>query len=147
MKRLLVDLNVVLDVLLERAPHSAAASALWAAREHGECELVLPAHGVTTIFYLATRQRDAAFARAVVTDLTVVFEIAAVDEAVIRRALALEMSDFEDAVTAAAGERAGCDALVTRNLSDFSSSPLLAIDPATALAWIETSRAAEETPG
>lgn len=137
MKRLLVDLNVVLDVLLERPPYVAAASALWAAREHGRCELVLPAHGITTLFYFATRQRDAAFARSVVSDLAAVFEIAAVDEAVIRRALALEMSDFEDAVAAAAAERAGCEALVTRNLADFARSPVTAIDPATALAWID----------
>jgi hypothetical protein len=47
------------------------------------------------------------------------------------------MPDFEDAVTAAAAERAGCDAVVTRNLADYDASPIPAIDPATALAWLE----------
>ena len=132
----MVDVNVVLDVLLDRTPHAAAASALWAARERGKCQLALAAHGITTIFYLAARQRDRAFARAVVADLAAVFEIAAVDEAVLRRALALELHDFEDAVACAAAEGAGCEAVVTRNLRDFAASPLPALDPATALAWV-----------
>lgn len=138
MKRVLVDTNVVLDVLLDRAPHAGAASRLWAAGERGACDLLLAAHAVTTIFYLASRHRGAAFARAVLIDLLTVFAVAPVDEAVVRRALALDWSDFEDAVAAASAESAACDALVTRNLDDFERSPVAAIDPATALAWIET---------
>lgn len=138
MRRYLVDVNVVLDVLHDRAPHARPAASLWAAREHGRCVLSLPAHGITTIFYLPSRQRGAAFARTVIGDLVSVFEIAAVDESVVRRALDLDVPDFEDAVVAAAAEAAGCEAIVTRNLADFDRAPLPAIDPTMALAWIET---------
>lgn len=137
MKRLLVDVHVVLDVLLDRAPHAEAASALWAAGERGRCRLLLPAHAVTTIFYLAEKARDAKFARGVVADLVSIFEVAPVDAAVLRRALALEMADFEDAVAAAAAEGAGAEAVVTRNLDDFEAAPLPAVDPPMALAWLE----------
>lgn len=57
-RRILVDLNVVLDVLLERAPHVEASAALWAAVERGELEGLLPAHCVTTLHDLATRSRS-----------------------------------------------------------------------------------------
>lgn len=137
MKRLLVDVDVVLDVLLDRAPHAEASSALWAAGERGDCRLVLAAHAITTIFYLASRQRDAKFARAVVADLLAIFEVARVDEAVLQRALSLPMDDFEDAVAAAAAVDAGAEAIVTRNLRDFEASPIPALDPATALAWLK----------
>jgi predicted nucleic acid-binding protein len=139
LKRLLVDVSVVLDVLLDRAPHAEAASALWAAGERGVCRLVLAAHGITTIFDLASRQRDAKFARAVVADLLAIFEVAGVDDAVLRRALSLPMDDFEDAVAAAAAVDAGAEAIVTRNLRDFEASPVPALDPATALALLERS--------
>lgn len=136
MRRFLVDVDVVLDVLLDRRPHSAGASALWSARERGLCRLALSAHALTTVYYLAAKQRDAAFARTMTTDLASLFEIAAVDEPVIHRALAIDLGDFEDAVVCAAAERSGCDAIVTRNLRHFRKSPLPAIDPTTALAWI-----------
>jgi hypothetical protein len=137
LKRLLVDVDVVLDVLLDRKPHAAAASALWAARELGRCHLAISAHAVTTIFYLAARQRTASFARGLVGDLLRVFDVAPVDGAVLARAAALEMADFEDAVSAAAAEAFACEAVVTRNLADYAKSPLRAIDAATALAWLE----------
>lgn len=63
MKRLLLDLNVFLDVILDRPPDADVAAALWAAIERGQGHGMVPAHGVTTIFYLLERARDAAFAR------------------------------------------------------------------------------------
>lgn len=44
-----------------------------------------------------------------------VFGVAAVDDNVVRRALALAWPDFEDAVCAAAAEASACDAPVTRD--------------------------------
>ncbi|HVS65419.1 MAG TPA: PIN domain-containing protein [Thermoanaerobaculia bacterium] len=138
MRRLLVDLNVVLDVLLDREPHAAASAALWAAVEEGRVGGLVPAHGVTTIFYLVAKERDRTDARRVVSDLLAVFGVAAVDEAVLRRAAALEMPDFEDAVAAAAAEAAGCDAIVTRDPAGFGGSPVEAIEPLLALAALES---------
>lgn len=52
-RRVLIDLDVVLDVLLDRAPHAEASAALWAAVEAGEADGLLAAHCVTTLHYLA----------------------------------------------------------------------------------------------
>ena len=136
MKPLLLDLNVILDVILDRAPGADSASALWAAIETGHGRGVIPAHGVTTIFYLLEKARDAAFARDGVERLVSVFGVAAVDEAVIRRALVLAWPDFEDAVCAAAAEASGCEAIVTRDPDGYPNSPIPIIDPAAALSWI-----------
>ena len=99
--RLLVDVNVCLDVLLDRAPFSEASSRIWCLVEEGQLEGLVPAHGVTTIHYLVAGTRDRATARRFVGDLLRVFKVAAVDETVIQRALGLRMRDFEDAVCAA----------------------------------------------
>jgi hypothetical protein len=49
MKRILLDVNVVLDVLRDRKPHADASSFVWAAVERGHLKGWLAAHGVTTI--------------------------------------------------------------------------------------------------
>ena len=99
MKRLLLDLNIVLDVVLDRA-ESASAARLWAALERGKGRGYIPAHGVTTIFYLVSRAQGAAFARRATDGILRTFAVASVDEKVLRRALSLGWPDFEDAVCA-----------------------------------------------
>jgi predicted nucleic acid-binding protein len=135
-KSLLFDVNVVLDFLLERPPFAEAAQALWAAAERKQVAAFIPAHGVTTVFYLATRQRDARFARRVTQDLLSVSAVAAVDGTVLRRALTLPTQDFEDAVCLAAAEAAGCGMLVTRDPAGYRGAALPVVDPGTALALL-----------
>ena len=136
MKPLLLDLNVMLDVILERQPGADAASALWAAIEGGQGRGLIPAHGVTTIFYLLEKARGSRFAREGVERLITVFGVAAVNDAVVRRALVFAWPDFEDAVCAAAAEASGCEAIVTRDPAGYPDAPLPVIDPAAALGWL-----------
>jgi len=134
--RCLLDVNVILDMVLDRHPHSVAAAVLWDAAERKEFDAVVPAHGVTTVFYVVARARGAERARRVMNDLVIVPSIATVDGPVLRRALALEWPDFEDAVCAAAAEAASCDLLVTRDLAGFKDSPVPVVDPVTALSLV-----------
>lgn len=136
MKSLLFDLNVILDVILDRRPGAHTAAALWAAIEDGEGRGVIPAHGITTIFYLIEKARGGAFARKGVERLISVFGVAPVNEDVVRRALALAWPDFEDAVCAAAAEASGCEAIVTRDPNGYPDTPLPVVDPAAALIWL-----------
>jgi predicted nucleic acid-binding protein len=135
-KALLLDLNVILDVILDRRPGADAAAALWAAIESGHGRGLIPAHGVTTIFYLLEKARGAAFARDGVERLIGVFGVAPVNDTVVRRALVFGWPDFEDAVCAAAAEASGCSAIVTRDPGGYPSPPLPVIDPAAALSWL-----------
>jgi predicted nucleic acid-binding protein len=138
--RLLFDVNVVLDVLLDRKPFSDAASAVWAAIERGEAEGMLAAHAVTTLHYLNSKAVGVRMAAETTEALLSVFAVAPVDEAVLRAAIALEWKDFEDAVTAAGARRAKCDAVVTRNPRDFKGAAVKVLTPAEAVASIETAR-------
>lgn len=135
--KVLVDANVCLDVLLGRAPFEESSTTIWSLAEEGEVEGLVPAHAVTTVHYLISKERDRASGRRFVADLMRVFRVAAVSEAVLQRALELEFADFEDAVCAAAAEATGCDLIVTRNGKDFAHSPVAAVDPMTAVALVE----------
>jgi predicted nucleic acid-binding protein len=129
MKRILLDTNVVLDVLLDRRPHADAAASVWDAIETGVSEGMLAAHAVTTIHYLIRKQMGNPRAARTISAILKVFGVAAVDGSVIREALQLPISDFEDAVTAAAAQLAGCEFIVTRDPKGFRGSPMRSMTP------------------
>lgn len=136
MKRVLVDTNVVLDVLLDRKPHSNASAAVWAAIENKKVEGLLAAHAVTTIYYLVRKELGLARAKRTIGALLRVFRVASVDGDVLRLALEGRGPDFEDQVSAAAAMRAACDAIVSRDSRGFAGSPVRVIDPEAAAALL-----------
>src|SRR5688572_2797690 len=136
MKRLLIDVNVVFDALMERSPHSTDAAKLWFAVEAKQVEALIPAHGVTMFFYLSARAKGTVFARRALGVVLGTFGVAAVDQSVIQRAVALDGRDFEDSVCAAAAEASGCDAIVTRDPKGFPGCALPVLSAETAVALL-----------
>ena len=136
-KRLLLDLNVLLDVVLDREGAPAMAQ-LWTALETGAGHGCIPAHGVTTIFYVVAKARGGTFAGKAIAALMDIFPVVPVDGQVLRSALALEWPDFEDAVCAASAEAAGCDALVTRDPRGFKGGSVPVLTPTAAFALLST---------
>lgn len=131
---ILVDLNVVLDVVQRRDPHYRGSAAVIDRVVRGEVDGCLPAHAFTTVHFLVGRYRDAATAGRTVDWLLRWFEVAGVARAELERARGLAWTDFEDAVVAAAAEAAACVAIVSRNVDDFSGSPVPAWTPEEYLA-------------
>jgi predicted nucleic acid-binding protein len=129
MKRILLDTNIVLDVLLDRQPHVEASAAAWAAVESGVSQGMLAAHAVTTIHYLIRKEMGNAKAARTISAILRVFGVASVDGVVIQEALQLPIADFEDAVTAAAARLAGCECIVTRDPKGFRGSPVRPLTP------------------
>jgi len=135
-KRLLIDTNVVLDVLMDRQPHAIPSAAVFAAIETGRAEGFLAAHAVTTIHFLISRQLQEPDVKRALGTLLKLFTVAAVDGSVLQRALQSSGADFEDSVTAAAAQSSDCHLIVTRDPKAFRSAPLPALTPAQALALL-----------
>jgi predicted nucleic acid-binding protein len=138
MKRILLDTNVVLDVLLDRQPWVESSAAVWASVETGVCEGMLAAHAVTTIHYLLRRELGNAGAKRTASAILRVFPVAGVDGAVLQEALQLSFTDFEDAVTAAAARLAGCECIVTRDPKGFRGSPVRSFTPESVAALLKS---------
>ena len=132
MKTVLVDINVVLDVLLDRYPHVEGSAKVWAAIETGSARGLLAAHAVATIYYLIRKELGTPKAKRTVAAILRVFGIAPVDGSVIHLALELPFADFEDAVTSAAAQFAGCDFILTRDPKGFRPSPIRLLTPEAA---------------
>lgn len=146
MKRLLFDVNVVLDVLCDRLPFADHAAAVWELIEKGNAEGLLSAHAVTTLHYLNARAVGAKMAGETTDALMSVFGVAPVDQAVLHAAVALGWKDFEDAVTAVAAKHSKCDVIVSRNPKDFARSPVRVLVPEEALAWLAQRPRARKRP-
>lgn len=125
----LVDTNVVLDVMLGREPHLGDSSAVLAMVETGRCRGLLCATTITTIHYLATRQIGPQASLRRIAELMTIFQVAAVNQAVLRAAIARGLPDFEDAVLHEAALQAGSQCIVSRNVRDFSFSEIPVFTP------------------
>lgn len=132
--RLLLDTNVVLDVLLERADFAAAASQLFALAEAHLVQGLVCATTVTTVDYLVSKAHGRRAANGALRDLLDLFDVAPVDRTILRRALEGPLTDFEDAVLYEAALAQGADAIVTRNVRDFRKADLPVWLPAEAVA-------------
>ena len=126
----LLDLNVLLDVIQNRPPHYPDSAKVLSAARSGEFTALIPFHAVTTIFYLVERAQNTGTANQTVDWLFAHFEIPAVDKNTLWQARQLGLKDFEDAVVASVAAERGCDWIVSRNVADFSASPVKAIAPA-----------------
>ena len=126
---MLVDLNVILDVLQNRQPFYDEAASVLDAVVRQEVTGLLAAHSMTTLYYVLNRLRNREAAVAAIAGLLDAFTIAAVDDAVIRKAFSWGWTDFEDAVQMAAAANAGADYLITRNPRDFQEGIVPVVQP------------------
>ncbi len=152
--RLLIDINVLLDVALQR-PGAAASARLLAlcGRQH---EGWLAWHSLATLAYLIERQQSAisvppgrprapsapsrasersargaglVSARDFIRSMLVWADVAKTGRPDALAALELPMRDFEDALQVAAAMACGAQFIVTRNERDFKTSPVPALNP------------------
>lgn len=135
--RVIVDTNVVLDVLLEREPFVKPAVDVFCLVEESRIDGFICATTVTTIDYLLVKSLPTPKARNALRRLISLFEIATVNRPVIERALVSKIQDFEDAVLDEAGQMAGIDFVITRNIKDFTGSALKICDPNEFLAFLD----------
>ena len=138
--RVLVDLNVFIDVMQDRQPCYDDSAGVLDAVARREVLGWLAAHSVTTLFYVISRTRNREAAVQAVTGLLESFTVAKVDDTVIREALSLGWKDFEDAVQMAAAGAEDIDYLITRNIKDFQSGPVPVNQPAAFLALLDSTQ-------
>ena len=126
--KILVDTNVALDLLLQRADYSCAVHIFFMA-EKKHITGYISASAVTDIFFLSKGDLGKKPAIEALKDLLKVFKPATVTDNLIYQALYLGWNDFEDSVQYVVGESLAVDYIVTRNATDFSESSISAITP------------------
>ncbi|MBN1141659.1 MAG: PIN domain-containing protein [Deltaproteobacteria bacterium] len=132
--KLMLDLNILLDVVQQRQPHYAAsAQVLHYAQNNGKgC---IASHAVTTLHYLVGKYAGRKLADELIDWLLKDFAVASADKETFLRARLLEFSDFEDAVVCACAEQQQCDYIISRNSRDFSRATVAVLSPGEFLAY------------
>ena len=134
--RVLFDTNVVLDVLLACEPHVRPAAQLMSLVDAGRLDGVVSATTVTTIHYIATKSIGCERAGRQLRELLAIFDVVAVDRDILLDALALDFTDYEDAVLHEAARASSAAAIVTRNSNDFRRATVPVFTPPELLAAV-----------
>lgn len=133
-RRLLVDINILLDVLAYRQPHYDASAAIWAASETGAVAGLVSANSITTLYYLLRKLSNHATALKSIKIVSQVFAIVPMDGDMIDRAIESPFPDFEDAVQHEAALKSRATAIITRDTRHFRHSAIPALTPEAFLA-------------
>ena len=130
---MLLDTDVLIDVALDRRPHSDAAAKLLDRIERDPRNAFIAWHTASNFYYLAAPSRGGMSAHDFIVELTRFVAVATTDTEAIGYAAALPMTDFEAATCIAAARACGAEHIVTSNVKDFDRSPIRAITPQEAL--------------
>lgn len=128
--RVLIDLNVILDVLMDRQPHAEMSTKALALVEIGKVDGCLCAASFDTLDFLLAKTFDQTARYRYLRTVRRLLAVATVDAAVIDAAINLEWNDFEDAIVHECARLAAASAIVTRNPADFSAAMLTIYSPA-----------------
>jgi len=120
--KILIDTNIILDHLLERAPFKQSAARIFSETEKGRLTTYIGGTTVTTIHYLVTKALGIKAAHAAIEQLLRLFEVAPITRTVLVSAVLLKFVDYEDAVLHEAAVHAGIQAIVTRDTKGFQKA-------------------------
>lgn len=142
--RVLIDTNILLDYVLERHPFYSDASEIILSGADELFDGYVSAITPVNVYYFGRKMKGGDHARKEVRRLVRLFEIARTDKDVLQDAFALDFTDYEDAVQCASAVAEGLDAIVTRNVKDFTNSPLPVYSPAEFVNLLQSNEASEE---
>jgi predicted nucleic acid-binding protein len=141
MMRVLLDINVILDAMLRRPPWNTEADAILHAAAQGQVVCATTPLSLATIFYVSRKIVGTSAARIGIRKYLAAFEILSIDKQTLLDADLLPGSDFEDNILIAAAVTGLVDAIVTRNVGDFSHSPISVLTPVELLQRLATAGA------
>lgn len=127
--KVLLDTNIILDVLADRAPFAGDAVNVFRLCETKQLEGIIYALSIPNIVYVMRKELDRRQIESVLQKLNALFEIADMKADDLKKAAALPVPDFADALQCVCAQRIKASYIVMRNLKDFVNSEVMAIKP------------------
>ena len=130
-KRIFVDTNILLDVLLEREGYYYDALKIWANAENGNVEACIAAISLNNIHYVMRKLKSETTAMIAVKILLRIFKVIPVDADILGLAVDFHDKDFEDDIQLQYAIKAKCSQLFTRNPNHYDHSAIAVVPPSS----------------
>jgi predicted nucleic acid-binding protein len=125
--RLFLDINVLLDIFLNREQHVEYSSRVFQLVELKQHQGFVSAISYPTLHYILSKQISSSRSKEILIKIRTILQIAPVDKKVIDLALNSDFSDFEDGVQYYSAVMIDADNIIIRNKIDFSSIDLIPV--------------------
>lgn len=134
MEKILIDSDVCLDSFTGRYPHSIYADKLLLSVEDGAVTGIVSAESFSNLYYVLRKFSSHKDAVNLLNELSTIVTVGTLTPDVVESALKSGWKDFEDALQHYCAINEGCEAIVTRNGSDFKNSKIPVYSPSE---WLE----------
>jgi predicted nucleic acid-binding protein len=131
--KILVDVNVFIDVITKRANWEGSLRILNLVRRSPEIEGWTSALTVPLLYFFRLRVADERQARADAQASVKGFRLVPLNEELVSKALASALPDFEDNIQLASAEAISADHVITRNKKHFHPAQISVLTPE---AWL-----------
>ena len=128
-KRIFVDTNILLDVLLEREGYYYDALKIWANAENGNVEACIAAISLNNVHYVMRKLKSETTAMIAVKILLRIFKVIPMDADILGLAVDFHDKDFEDDIQLQCALKAKCSQLFTRNPNHYDHSAIAVVPP------------------
>ena len=125
--KVLIDTNVILDVLCNRAGFVEASSKIWKYCEVDKLEGYISALSIPNIVYILRKELTPAKTQQIIQQIMMIFHVVDLRSSGLKNAAEMLSDDFEDAVQTCCASRIKANYIVTRNIHDFQSSKVIAL--------------------
>lgn len=130
MKKIFLDTNILLDVLLERKGLVEASASIFSKADLGEIRLFVSALSFANIFYILSKATNPANARNALRTIETIVEVLDLNGKVIKLSLNDDgFKDFEDGLQYYSAIENAAEIIITRNLKDFKNAKIPVMTP------------------
>ncbi|BAU13501.1 PilT protein domain protein [Leptolyngbya sp. NIES-3755] len=127
--KVLVDTNVLIDIALQRQPFFQDSDRAFALIEQRRAEGFISATTYSDLYYIIRKTQGHDWTLRFLRRLSIICQIATVDQAVISLALSLGFPDFEDAIQYATAIETQLDGILTRDTQGFAQASIQIFTP------------------
>ncbi|MEO8712783.1 MAG: PIN domain-containing protein [Parafilimonas sp.] len=122
-KRAFIDINIALDLLLQREPFYADVEDLFALAHDNKIELFIAAHSFVIIDYVASKAMNFSKRKNLMLNFKKWVTVLPLNDEIISSAL-LSATDFEDEIQQLIAVRQKVDVLITHDIKGFKNCPI-----------------------
>ncbi|GHT16337.1 twitching motility protein PilT [Bacteroidia bacterium] len=125
MKKIFIDTNVLLDLLLKREPHYACTALVfdWAVKhKNNGVALLISSQSIINAHYILKKQIKEEILRAALNNICVTCEIIDLNKDILVKSFSSPFGDFEDATQHVCALTADSDVILTNNERDFRNA-------------------------